>query len=116
MAMGKSSGLRQLIGTTRDQFLDLLHALEERVACKKFEDFWCAKKFCCGFHPGFLLSRESVPCQLRRTRPFGSQPCAATLEISRTRTSTVKTRPAGPMKPRLIREVPQIYRCQSPLT
>src|SRR2546427_5714526 len=78
MAMGKSSGLRQLIGTTRDQLLDLLHALEERVACKKFEDFWCAKKFCCGFHPGFLLSREFVLCQLRRTHPFGSQPCAAT--------------------------------------
>src|SRR5437899_6619200 len=77
LAMGKSSGLRQFIGTTRDQLLDLLHALEERVACKKFEDFWCAKKFCCGFHPGFLLSRESVLCQLRRTHPFGSQPCAA---------------------------------------
>jgi len=77
MAIGRSSGLRQLIGTTRDQLFDLLHALEERVSCKKFEDFWRAKKFCWGFHPGLVLSREFVLCQLHRTRLFGSQPCAS---------------------------------------
>src|SRR2546422_6846506 len=58
LAVGKSSGLRQLIGTTRDQLFDLLHALEERVTCKKFEDFWRAKKFCWGFHPRFSFQEN----------------------------------------------------------
>ena len=58
MAMGKSSGLRQFISTTRDQLFDLLHALEERVTCKKFEDFWRAKKFCWGFHPRFSFQEN----------------------------------------------------------
>src|SRR5207245_8574039 len=58
MAMGKSLGLRQFISTTCDQLFDLLHALEEWVTCKKSEDFWRAKKFCRGFHPGFSFQEN----------------------------------------------------------
>src|SRR2546422_6151156 len=60
MAVRESPGLKQLVGAAGNQVIDLLGALEGRIANESLRCLWCLNKFRCSliFHTAFLLSRE----------------------------------------------------------
>src|SRR5437879_6474205 len=101
MAVRGSPGLKQLVGATGNQVIDLLGALEGRIANEPLRCLWCLNKFRCSliFHAGFLLSRElssenSENCgvlALLRTSPMRPRAFSVRLVVA----SAFSCRPAG---------------------
>src|SRR5437899_3765084 len=98
MAVRGSPGLKQLVGATGNQVIDLLGALEGQIANEPLRCLWCLNKFRCSliFHAGFLLSRElsSENCgvlALLRTSPMRPRAFSVRLVVA----SAFSCRPAG---------------------
>src|SRR5947209_15758242 len=98
MAVRGSPGLKQLVGATGNQVIDLLGALEGQIANEPLRCLWCLNKFRCSliFHAGFLLSRELSyencgVLALLRTSPMRPRAFSVRLVVA----SAFLCRPAG---------------------